>query len=47
MCNIVPKAAADGAPLDEVKRRLRANNNLDIEETEIKRILEEAKRRKR
>jgi hypoxanthine phosphoribosyltransferase len=47
MCNIVPKAAADGAPIDEVKRRLKANNNLDIDETDIKRILEEAKRRKR
>jgi hypoxanthine phosphoribosyltransferase len=47
MCNIVPKAAADGASLDEVKRRLKANNNLDIDETDIKRILEEAQRRKR
>jgi hypothetical protein len=47
MCNIVPKAAADGAPLDEVKRRLKANNCLDIDETDIKRILEETKRRKR
>lgn len=47
MCNIVPKVAADGVPLDEVKRRLKANNNLDIDETEIKKILEEAKRRRK
>jgi hypoxanthine phosphoribosyltransferase len=47
MCNIVPQAAVDGAPLDEVKRQLKVNNNLDIEESDIKRILEEAKRRKK
>jgi len=47
MCNIVLKAAADGVPLDEAKRRLKTNNNLDIDETEINRLLVEAKRRKK
>jgi len=47
MCNIVLKAAADVVPLDEVKRRLKTNNNLDVDETEINRLLLEAKRRKK
>jgi hypoxanthine phosphoribosyltransferase len=46
MCNIVPKAAVDGASLEEVARRLKANNKLDISVSEVKRILLEAKRRK-
>jgi hypothetical protein len=46
MCNIVPKAAADGAPLEEVVRRLKANNKLDLSVSEVERILQEAKRRK-
>ena len=45
MCNIVPKAA-DGAPLDEVKRRLKENNGLELSFGEIERILKEVKRRK-
>ncbi len=45
MCNIVPKAAADGAPPEEVVRRLKANNNLDISVSEVNRILQEIKRR--
>jgi hypoxanthine phosphoribosyltransferase len=46
MCNIVPKAAADGAPLEEVVRRLKANNKLDLSVSVVERILQEAKRRK-
>jgi hypoxanthine phosphoribosyltransferase len=46
MCNIVPKAAADGAPLEEVVRRLKSNNKLDLSVSEVERILQEAKRRK-
>jgi hypoxanthine phosphoribosyltransferase len=46
MCNIVPKAAADGAPPEEVVRRLKANNDLDISVSEVNRILQEAKRRR-
>jgi hypothetical protein len=46
MCNIIPKAAADGAPPEEVARRLRTNNNLDLSASEIESILREAKRRR-
>jgi len=46
MCNIVPKAAADGAPPEEVARRLKANNSLDLSVSDVERILKEAKRRK-
>ncbi len=45
MCNIVPKAAEGAADLEEIKRRLKANHNIDIEEDEISRILEEVRRR--
>ncbi len=46
MCNIVPKASADGAPPDEVKRRLKENNGLELSSAEIERVLREVKRRK-
>ncbi|MFA5868703.1 MAG: phosphoribosyltransferase [Candidatus Bathyarchaeia archaeon] len=46
MCNIVPKASADGAPPDEVKRRLKENNGLELSSAEIERILKEVKRRR-
>ena len=46
MCNIVSKAAADGAPPEEVARRLKANNSLDLSVSDVERILKEAKRRK-
>jgi uncharacterized protein len=46
MCNIVPKAAADGAPPEEVARRLKVNNSLDLNASEVESILKEAKRRK-
>jgi uncharacterized protein len=45
MCNIVPKAATDGAAPEEVVRRLKASNNLDLSVSEVNRILQEAKRR--
>jgi len=45
MCNIIPKAAEDGAPPEEVVRRLKANNSLDISVSEVNRILQEIKRR--
>ncbi len=46
MCNIVPKAAADGAPPEEVAMRLKANNNLELSVSEIESILHEEKRRR-
>lgn len=46
MCNIVPKASTDGAPIEEVKRRLKENNGLELGLDEIERILKEVKRRK-
>ena len=46
MCNIVPKAAADGADPEEVARCLKANNNLNISVLEVSRILQEVERRR-
>lgn len=45
MCNIVPKAAEGASDTAEIKRRLKDNHNIDVEEPEIKRILKEAERR--
>jgi len=46
MCNILQKATADSAAPEEVKRRLRENNGLELGLDEIERILKEVKRRK-
>lgn len=46
MCNILQKASTDGAPIEEVKRRLKENNGLELSLDEIGRILKEVKRRK-
>jgi hypothetical protein len=46
MCNIVPKAAADGAGPEEVARCLKANNNLNMSVLEVSRILQEVERRR-
>ncbi len=46
MCNIVPKASEGTDDPAEVKRRLKANHKIDIDEDEITRIIEEAERRK-
>ena len=46
MCNIVSKVAVDGTSAGELKRLLWENHKLDITELEIKRILEDIKRRK-
>ena len=45
MCNIVPKLAAKADSIQEVKRLLKEYNNIDLEEAEIVRVLDEAKRR--
>jgi hypoxanthine phosphoribosyltransferase len=45
MCNIAPKAAGDGSSVEEIKKRLRENYKLELSEAEVKRILEEIKRR--
>jgi hypoxanthine phosphoribosyltransferase len=46
MCNIVPKASEGTDDLAEVKRRLKVNYKIDVDEDEITRILEEVERRK-
>lgn len=46
MCNILQKASTDGAPIEEVKRRLKENNGLELSLDEIGRIQKEVKRRK-
>ncbi len=46
MCNIVPKASEGTDDLAEVKRRLKADHKIDVDEDEITRILEEVERRK-
>jgi hypoxanthine phosphoribosyltransferase len=45
MCNIVPKAAEGTEDLSEVRRRLKANHKIDVDEERISRILEEVRRR--
>ena len=45
MCNIVPKAAEGTEEPSEVRRRLKANHKIDVNEESISRILDEAKRR--
>jgi hypoxanthine phosphoribosyltransferase len=45
MCNIVPKAAEGASDTAEIKRRLKDNHDIDVEEPEITRILKEAERR--
>jgi len=46
MCNIVSKVAVDGTSTGELKKLLWENHKLDITELEIKRILDDIKRRK-
>jgi len=46
MCNIVPKASEGTDDPAEVKRRLKVNHKIDVDEDEITRILEEVERRK-
>ena len=46
MCNIVPKASEGTDDPAEVKRRLKADHKIDVDEDEITRILEEVERRK-
>ena len=46
MCNIVPKASEGTDDPAEVKRRLKANHKIDVDEAEITRILGEVERRK-
>jgi hypoxanthine phosphoribosyltransferase len=45
MCNIVPKAAEGAKDLAEIKRRLKANHGIEIDEEEIERLLKEIERR--
>jgi hypoxanthine phosphoribosyltransferase len=45
MCNIVPKAAEGASGTAEIKRRLKDNHDIDMEEPEITRILKESERR--
>jgi hypothetical protein len=45
MCNIVPKAAGDGADLCEIRRRLKADYRIDIDEEKLSEILDELERR--
>ena len=46
MCNIVPKASEGTDDPAEVKRRLKADHKIDVDEDEITQILEEVERRK-
>ncbi|MFB0558777.1 MAG: phosphoribosyltransferase [Candidatus Bathyarchaeia archaeon] len=45
MCNIIPKATGGAADLAKIKRRLKANHNIEIDEEEIARLLDEIERR--
>ena len=46
MCNIVPKASEGTDDPTEIKRRIKVDHKIDIDEDEIARILEEVERRK-
>jgi hypothetical protein len=45
MCNIVPRAAEGASDTAEIKRRLKDDHDIDMEEPEITRILKESERR--
>jgi hypoxanthine phosphoribosyltransferase len=45
MCNIVSKAAEDASDPSEISRRIKMNHKVDLDESEISQILEEANRR--
>jgi len=45
LCNIIPKVAGERSGIDEMRRRLKEDYKIDIDEPEIARILREIERR--